>query len=138
MMAKVSDTMYLVVSRCILMYMNGTHRNTCTIHARYMQDTWDTYRIGNYTKTYRKPHVTHRSGDARTGGCNWAGAYEHLSCDEKSSRTSNRINSIVQHGIIMGLIYAPYHADNLSTHVILRRCTRLRGLRAVHRGTYRL
>ena len=58
MMAKVSDTMYLVVSRCILMYMNGTHRNTCTIHARYMQDTWDTYRIGNYTKTYRKPHVT--------------------------------------------------------------------------------
>ena len=40
------------------MYMNGTHRNTCRIHARYMQDTWDTYRIGKNTKTYRKPHVT--------------------------------------------------------------------------------
>ena len=40
------------------MYMNGTHRNTCTIHAGYMQDTWDTYLIGKYTKTYRKPHVT--------------------------------------------------------------------------------
>ena len=47
------------------MYMNGTHRNTCMIHAGYMQDTWDTYRIGKYTKTYRKPHVT-RTG--RGGG----------------------------------------------------------------------
>ena len=46
------------------MYMNGTHRNTCTIHAGYMQDTWDTYRIGNYTKTYRKPHVTPSSAAA--------------------------------------------------------------------------
>ena len=58
MMAEVSDTMYLVVSRCILMYMNGTLRNTCKIHARYMRDTWDTYCIGKNTKTYRKPHVT--------------------------------------------------------------------------------
>ena len=60
------------------MYMNGTHRNTCTIHARYMQDTWDTYRIGNYTKTYRKPHVTptnrltnaqHNQAMTRARGC---------------------------------------------------------------------
>ena len=40
--------MYLVVSRCILMYLNGTHRNTCEIHARYMQDTF------GYV-LYRKP-----------------------------------------------------------------------------------
>ena len=25
------------------MYMNGTHQDTCEIHARYMRDTWDTY-----------------------------------------------------------------------------------------------
>jgi hypothetical protein len=35
--------MYLVVSRCISMYLDGTHQDTCTIHARYMLDTWDTY-----------------------------------------------------------------------------------------------
>jgi hypothetical protein len=43
MMAKVKIQMYLDVSRCILMYMNGTHQDTCEIHARYMRDTWDTY-----------------------------------------------------------------------------------------------
>ena len=48
------------------MYMNGTLRNTCTIHAGYMHDTWDTYRIGKNTKTYRKPHVTLRFRGART------------------------------------------------------------------------
>ena len=31
--------MYLVVSRCILMYLDGTHQNTCKIHAGYIQDT---------------------------------------------------------------------------------------------------
>ena len=47
--------MYLdVYERDTSKYMH----DTCTIHAGYMQDTWDTYRIGNYTKTYRKPHVT--------------------------------------------------------------------------------
>ena len=35
--------MYLVVSRCISMYLDGTHQDTCTIHARYILDTWDTY-----------------------------------------------------------------------------------------------
>jgi len=40
--------MYLVVSQCILMYLNGTHRNTCKIHAGYMQDT------SGYV-LYRKP-----------------------------------------------------------------------------------
>jgi hypothetical protein len=31
--------MYLDVSWCILMYLDRTHRNTCKIHAGYMQDT---------------------------------------------------------------------------------------------------
>jgi len=43
MMAKVKIQMYLDVSRCILMDMNGKHQDTCEIHARYMRDTWDTY-----------------------------------------------------------------------------------------------
>ena len=51
--------MYLdVYERDTSKYMH----DTCTIHAGYMQDTWDTYRIGNYTKTYRKPHVTRGGG----------------------------------------------------------------------------
>jgi len=62
MMAKVKIQMYLDVSRCILMYMNGTHQDTCEIHARYMRDTWDTYpdnkpppnSITNPTSPYRR------------------------------------------------------------------------------------
>ena len=37
--------MYLDVSWCILMYMNGSHQDTCEIHARYMQDTCKIHRI---------------------------------------------------------------------------------------------
>ena len=32
----------LMSSWCILMY-ERSHQDTCEIHARYMQDTWDTY-----------------------------------------------------------------------------------------------
>jgi len=40
--------MYLDVSRCILMYMNGTHQDTIRIHARYIEIHQDTYPIGNH------------------------------------------------------------------------------------------
>jgi len=36
------------------MYMNGTHQDTCGIHAGYMRDTWDTYPDN---KLDNKPHV---------------------------------------------------------------------------------
>jgi len=55
--------MYLDVSRCILMYMNGTHQDTCEIHARYMRDTWDTYPDNNPPPNSitnpTSPRVTH-------------------------------------------------------------------------------
>ena len=50
--------MYLDVSRCILMYMNGTHQDTIKIHAGYIKIHQDTYPIGKHTKNDRKPHVT--------------------------------------------------------------------------------
>ena len=37
MMANVKIQMYLDVSLCILMYMNGTHQDTCKIHSGYMK-----------------------------------------------------------------------------------------------------
>ena len=37
MMANVKIQMYLDESRCILMYMNGTHQDTCKIHSGYMK-----------------------------------------------------------------------------------------------------
>ena len=43
------------------MYMNGTHQDTPHDTSRYIKIHQDTYRIGNYTKTYRKPHITPRS-----------------------------------------------------------------------------
>ena len=56
--------------------MNGTHQDTPHDTSRYIKIHQDTYRIGNYTKSYRKLHVTpHRprgatrgqEGDARVG-----------------------------------------------------------------------
>ena len=40
------------------MYMNGTHQDTHQDTSRYIKIHQDTYRIGNYTKSYRKLHVT--------------------------------------------------------------------------------
>ena len=40
------------------MYMNGTHQDTHQDTSRYIKIHQDTYRIGNYTKSYRKQHVT--------------------------------------------------------------------------------
>ena len=40
------------------MYMNGTHQDTPHDTSRYIKIHQDTYRIGNYTKSYRKLHVT--------------------------------------------------------------------------------
>ncbi len=41
------------------MYLDRTHRNTCKIHAGYIEIHQDTYPIGNYPpKNDRKPHVT--------------------------------------------------------------------------------
>ena len=50
--------MYLDVSRCILMYMNGTHQDTIRIHAGHITIHQDTYPIGTPPKNDRKPHVT--------------------------------------------------------------------------------
>jgi len=60
MMAKVTDSnVSFDVSRCILMYMNGTHQDTIRIHARYIKIHQDTYPIGNPPQKWdRKPHVT--------------------------------------------------------------------------------
>ena len=38
--------------------MNGTHQDTHQDTSRYIKIHQDTYRIGNYTKSYRKLHVT--------------------------------------------------------------------------------
>jgi hypothetical protein len=53
------------------MYMDGTHQDTFTIHARYMHDTWDTYPDNNPPKFDNKPPVTHqpaRQRDDRSRG----------------------------------------------------------------------
>ena len=45
------------------MYMNGTHQDTHQDTSRYIKIHQDTYRIGNYTKSYRKQH--HTAGGSR-------------------------------------------------------------------------
>ena len=50
--------MYLGVSWCILMYLDVYERDTSRYTTRYFKIHQDTYRIGNYTKSYRKLHVT--------------------------------------------------------------------------------
>ena len=50
------------------MYMNGTHQDTPHDTSRYIKIHQDTYRIGNYTKSYRKLHVTQVRGRGRVGG----------------------------------------------------------------------
>jgi hypothetical protein len=65
MIAKV-NTNDLGLSRCILMYMNGTHQDTIRIHAGYItihQDTC-TYPIGPPPQNDRKPHVTRRTSES--------------------------------------------------------------------------
>ena len=66
MVAKEIDTnvslMYLDVSWCILMYMNGSHQDNIKIHAQYIQDTCKIHRIRilitNPPKFDNKPPVT--------------------------------------------------------------------------------
>ena len=49
--------------------MNGTHQDTPHDTSRYIKIHQDTYRIGNYTKSYRKLHVTRQARGACVRGC---------------------------------------------------------------------
>ena len=50
--------MYLDVSWCILMYLDGHIKIHIKIHSKYIEIQYDTYPIGNVPKKDRKSTVT--------------------------------------------------------------------------------